>query len=166
MAVAGPTSIWNAEVIAALVTAVAALITFVAGKYLVWKSTNNAVMAEVHRLLIVIDKHTVFIDTLSSGLQGHPLILFGYSVYKKKLKDVGILKTSLVLPVIQFYGYVDFLNQLQAAQPKYQGNEAAFKAIYRKSLDTLLNDYSTAFTKEFHRMGIQFNRESHPLPPK
>jgi hypothetical protein len=52
---------------------------------------------------------------------------------------------------VTFYGYVGFINSLQAARPEYVAAEkkAEFDKMYLSTLTTFLKDYEHAFDRDF-----------------
>lgn len=115
------------------------------------KATRNAIMAEVKRLLDVIESHARWLKRPDVILSQHPLISFRYSVFPKHIKSVGILEPAVVANVVQFYGYVDFLNGLQATRSQYH-DQKLFERQYRRSLNNFLCTFRSAFTTHFNHL--------------
>jgi hypothetical protein len=108
-------------------------------------SANKAVLAEVKRLLEVIREHKHWYEK-NEHKHDSPLIPFSYVVYKKQVDTIGVLRGDLVADVVEFYGFVDFLNALQAARKDYK-DPAEFEAVYSKGLKDCDSRFFRAFNK-------------------
>ena len=87
-------------------------------------------------------------------MRPNPLIPFSHVVYTKQVANVGALKGSLVVRAVQFYGYLDFLNALQASRPQYiaAGKSPDFDQVYDGALKELLDTFGQAFANEFQKL--------------
>ncbi len=143
------------EVIAALVAFAGAIALFVYRKNREEKSINKSVLAEIKRLLDVIQRHKKWWEgRIQAKDTNYPLIPFSHVVYSKQVANVGALKGSLVVRAVQFYGYLDFLNALQASRPQYiaAGKSADFDQVYDGALKELLDTFGQAFADEFQKL--------------
>jgi hypothetical protein len=143
------------EVIAPLVTFAGAVALFVYRKNLEKTSINKAILAEIKRLVEVVERHQKWWEErIQAKDTNHPLILFSHAVYAKQVDNIGALQGSLVVRVVQFYGYLDFLNALQASRPHYiaakKSNE--FDHVYNGALKELLKNFGQAFASEFEKL--------------
>src|SRR5262245_16927809 len=89
------------------------------------RSMNTAVLAEVQRLLNVVERHREWWNNLDANARKtYPLIQFTYPIYKKQAKNIGRLRPTIAEKVAKFFGYLEFLNSLQATRPQYLAAEA------------------------------------------
>ena len=123
---------------AAIATGLFGLLGFFFTKYLERKSVSAALLAEVQRLLMVIAEHRGHWEKWMSEktTDRHPLIPFSCDVYKKHVINLGLVNPTYVGRVVQFYGYLNFVNSLQKTRAHYQQNSAseAFDNIYKGRL--------------------------------
>jgi len=147
----------NPVVIAACITLIGAVVVSWFQKRFEKESINKAVLAEVRRLLEVMKIHKRYWDGwVERREMYHPLIPFSHSVYTKQVQNVGVLKRDLVADVVQFYGYVDFLNALQKSRKCYvsAGKSDDFNSIYGSSLENSIGRYESTFGKQFIKLKI------------
>ena len=113
------------------------------------RSVNKAVMAEVGRLLEVIDRHHKFWKRCmdSNTTSHHPLIPFAHVVFDKQVKNVGVVRGNKVAAVVRFYGYVDYLNRFQALRTDYSENclSDEFNVMYIGIRERLLGMFRGRF---------------------
>jgi len=153
-------AIWGLDngVVAAALTVVGAVVAAIGGAIgSLWRksrereSIRNAILAEIKRLLDVIEGHLRWLQKEEVDLSKYPLIPFRYSIFPQNIKSIGILEPAVVANVVQFFGYVDFLNSLQAARSHY-ADPKAFERQYRRSLRNFLFTFQSAFTSHFERL--------------
>jgi hypothetical protein len=141
-----------------LIAAIIALSPFFGRKLLEKQSTNRAVLAEIKRLLTVVAEHRDFWQKCVENrtTDHHALIPFSHVVYDKQVKNVGAIKGRLVAQVVQFYGYVDYLNNFQALRKDYDaaGHSDEFNKMYTSALTRFLTDFDHAFRDAFKQMRI------------
>jgi len=119
--------------------------------------TNKAVLGEIRRLLIGIEEHRKWFEKLRpEERHRHPLIPFSYVVYKKQVGNIGSLESELVANAVQFYGYVEFLNSLQATRKEQRAED--FDGGYLAALRRCTSEFYEKFDKDFSKRGI-------PIPP-
>lgn len=139
----------------AIWVAVITLLSTAAGffwrKHLERRSINRAILAEIRRILIVARKHRDWwAKRIKEEDTNHPLIPFSHAVYSQQVANIGALTNRLVARAVTFYGYVGFINSLQAARPEYGAEKKAdFDQRYLGTLTTFLEDYEHAFDKDF-----------------
>jgi hypothetical protein len=157
--VAAPESIWSYvfRVVIPLVTIAGGFFTYFVRKYLEERSVNRAVLAEVNRLITAVRRHYDWWTPLTSR-HLHPLVRFSYAVYEQHVKNVGVLKKDLVGAVVQFYGYLQFINDLQAKRRRFE-NGANFEAVYTSSLKNFLELFEHRFDDEFKRQSWTLERQ-------
>jgi len=127
---------------------------FLYGKYLERKSTNIAVLAEIQRLLEVIKAHQEWWeDRVKAGNTNVPLIPFSTDVYQEQLKNIGLLDREFVARVVKFYGYLTFVNSLQASRPGHV-KSVDFDSTYSWALKTLRKVYDPAFEAAFKKFNM------------
>ncbi len=116
--------------------------------------TNKAILSEISRLLFVIDRHEKWWNgCIQSKNTNQPLIPFSTDVYREQVKKIGVIDDSVIVHVVKFYGYVSYLNALQALRTQY-ASQQAFEQQYLQSLQTLLSDYRSAFVAAFKKFGV------------
>ena len=146
--------LFNSAVWVALI----ALIPVFAASWFEKHSTNKAVLAEVYRLLKVVEQHRNFwqrcVDDHSTGRR--TLIRFSYSIYSKQIKKIGVIRPRIVASVVEFYGDIDFVNSYQALKDDAQktGHLDEFDKAYIQFLSRILDDFGPPFRREFERVGI------------
>lgn len=134
---------------AAFWVAVLGLISFVVRK--IWEdwSINKAVQAEIDRLMEVIRRHRDFWqECVANGTTSHhPLIPFRHVVYDKQVKNLGVIYGGKVDAVVRFYGYVDYLNDLQLLRKHYDNSEnsSEFNEMYIGTLSRMLGLFKSTF---------------------
>ena len=116
---------------------------------------NKAILAEVSRLLIVLNSHTVFWKhCIDSNKTNHfPLIPFTTDVYKQHVNKIGVINQLIIAHAVKFYGDVEFINALQKQRGNY-GNPLEFNCQYLNTLKTIVADYSKVFDAAFKKYGI------------
>ncbi|HYL68996.1 MAG TPA: hypothetical protein VEX69_07515 [Candidatus Limnocylindria bacterium] len=134
---------------------VAAVGVFFVGKYLDARSVNHAVLAEMKRIIEVVKKHQEWwTDKMKAKDTNFPLIPFSHAVYTTQVQNIGVLSGRLVVRAVQFYGYLDFLNALQASRPQFiaAGKPAEFDEMYGAVLGSFVRTYGRTFEKEFSKL--------------
>ena len=115
---------------------------------------NKAVLAEINRLLFVLDRHEKWWrGCIQSKNTSYPLIYFATDIYKEQTKKIGVIDESVIVHVVKFYGYVDYLNTLQSIRSQYTSS-AEFDKQYLESLETILADYREVFEAAFKKYEI------------
>lgn len=108
-------------------------------------SVNKAILAEAGRLLAIVEDHKDFWErrVADGTTDHHPFIPLSHVVYDTQVKNVGVIARGHVELVVRFYGYVEFINSLQALRKKYekQGNSDEFFDMYIRALGTLLRRF-------------------------
>lgn len=141
--------ITDATFLAAFITGVVALALYFFRNSRQDRSVNNAILAEIQRLLEVIERHRDFWDARvkDKTTDHHPLIPFAHIVYDKQVAQVGVVRGSKVSDVVRFYGYVDYLNKFQALRDFYDrtGNTDEFNTMYIGVLDRMLKMFRCTF---------------------
>jgi hypothetical protein len=142
----------------AVLTAILGLGSYFVQKAAEARSTNRAILAEINRLLTVVKEHHAFWERMvkSKTTSHHPLIPFSHVVYSGQVANVGVIHRKLVAEVVEFYGYVDYLNSLQALRGNYDaaGHEEEFNCMYLNSLERLLHDFEKVFENAVKEEGI------------
>ena len=142
----------------AIWVALIALIPVFAGKWLEKHSTNKAVMAEISRLLKVVELHRDFWQkcVADNSTDRRVLIPFTYRIYTNQIGNMGIIRSRIVAEVVEFYGDIDFVNAYQAMKDHAleTGYLEEFNAAYIGFLSNILEQFAPAFGKEFKRLNI------------
>jgi len=147
----------NAVIIASIITFWSGLILFFAKEQLKVRATNKAVLAEIQRLIAVIRRHEKWWRArIEANDTDHPLIPFSMPVYTSQLGTIGSLDSSIVAHVVEFFGYLSFVNDLQATRVRYMEKERSrdFDAMYLEALQRLLSSLPPQFEIFFLRYGI------------
>ena len=132
-------------VIAALIALAATLGASWYDKYAEKKTTNKAILAEIHRLLAVVREHVKWEKRRDPK---YPLIPFSTPVYTEHVKNIGWVHKDIVALVVKFYGYLGYINSLQGLRQQYISAED-FNTQYEKSLNRLLDDFDGKFDQRF-----------------
>src|SRR5437868_6404885 len=83
-------------------------------------TVTRAILAEISRLLAILPRHSEWWNVrCASGDITAPLIPFSTDVYDKLPDRLGHLKPRIVAAVVNFYGFVKFLNALQGTRGYY-----------------------------------------------
>jgi hypothetical protein len=141
-------------IIAALIALLGAVVVFLWGQVLEQRSLNRALIAEISRLVHVVRLHRDWWEKrVHEKDTDYPLIPFSHAVYSKQVKNIGALSESVVERAVKFYGYLDFINSLQAARPDYgQRKPGLFDEQYLTALNNCLDQFENAFDEEFKRL--------------
>jgi hypothetical protein len=98
---------------------------------------TRAVLAEVSRLLAILPRHKAWWqDCRAKGDTDLPLIAFSTDVYDKLSDRLGHLPPHIIATIVNFYGFVKFLNSIQKARPEYANAKKAadFAEFYASEL--------------------------------
>jgi hypothetical protein len=155
-------SFWDSDIIVALIGVVSGAIGFLIRYFIERsnksKSVNRALLSEVSRLIRVIKHHKPWWEKcIKEGNTDLPLINFSTEVYDIILKNWGDVDHLYAGEAASFYGYIKFLNRLQASRKKYPaGKESLFAGAYKDGLDALNKEYEEKFDKAFTRFQIKY----------
>jgi hypothetical protein len=141
-------------VLAAIIAAAVAVVGYAAKSWSDSRTVTIAILAEVQRLLQVIREHQAFWSSrMQAGTTATiPLIPFSTDVYDKQVASIGSVDSAQIAAIVKFYGYVKFLNALQARRLKHDPEE--FDAMYEGSLKRILKDYGHAFDDAYGSLGL------------
>lgn len=121
------------------------------------RSINTAFLAEVQRLIVVVRRHSTWWNELPRpGYEIHPLIPFTHPVYTTHSKNIGKLEPPVAGKVAKLYGYIQFLNALQATREQYlaSNNYGEFDKLYKDALKNFLEAFEDAFREDFAKRGL------------
>lgn len=135
------------QVVVPIITVVGGIVAYFLQRYLDDRSINKAILAEVNRLITAVRRHHDWWESLSEP-KAEPLIPFSYAVYKENVKNIGVLQRSLVGAVVQFYGYLQFINDVQSKRLRFK-KAADFEARYTSALKNFLDLFENRFDDEF-----------------
>jgi hypothetical protein len=138
-------------VIAALIAFAATLGASWYDKYAEKRTTNKAILAEIHRMLEVVRDH---IHWEGRRDPKYPLIPFSTPVYTAHVENIGWIHKDIVALVVKFYGYLGYINSLQSAREQYISAGKDFDKQYEDSLNKLLDDYRGKFDRRFEKYDI------------
>lgn len=145
-------------ILAALIAGLSAFILYLVRKVSEKRSINRAVLAEIKRLVFLIESHKKWWQWLVEEKKdtNYPLIPFSHVVYTEQIKNVGELSPSLIAKTVQFFGYVDFINALQKTREHYinAAKSAEFDQKYLEALQHCTGLYGKAFDRDFRKMQI------------
>jgi len=136
---------------AALIALTSAVFVFRRGESHEKKAANKAILAEIYRLIkVVLPNH---IQWPGRHDPKYPLIPFSTRVYDEHVKNIGSLDDDMVAPIVEFYGYLGYINSLQILRDQYKkhSNEREFEKQYDESLTRLLREFQTQFDQAFER---------------
>jgi hypothetical protein len=146
-----------ASVITALIAAAVALWSLWFQRRSERWAVNRAILAEISRLLDVINQHREWwIRQSAAGDTNLPLMPFTIDVYDKLAGNLGSLYPKVVVDVVRFYGYVRFVNNFQQSRSEHvaEGKGGEFDTAYGKLLKKLLDAFHDAFEAEFSRYRV------------
>lgn len=154
------------QVYAAIAAGLFGLLLFIFTKRLERQSVTKSLLAEIQRLLVVVEEHLghwrKWMEKRET--QKHPLIPFSCDVYAKHIENLGLADHEYVGLIVKFYGYLKFVNSLQKTQSKDWGlhgnNPESFDYVYEASLKRLVNDFGNAFDGAFMKYGLQTGLDS------
>lgn len=152
-------AVLSATVFAAVIGLIGSAVRYFRDRADERKRVTQAILGEIRRLLIAIKGHRQFwYEQLKSveERERFPLIPFSYLVYEEQSKDIGKVEKGLGARVVQFYGYVEYLNTLQSLR-KQHTDPKDFDEIYKTALDNCLKDFFGAFDEDLKKRSI-------PLP--
>jgi hypothetical protein len=107
-------------------------------------AVTRAVLAEVSRLLAVIPRHLAWWRACrAKDDMDLPLIAFSTDVYDKLSDRLGHLPPRIIATIVNFYGFVKFLNSIQKIRGRY--------AHAKRS-----NDFAELYASELAAVAIEF----------
>lgn len=129
------------------------------------QSINKALLSEISRLLKVLVRHKKWWDgCIKDGNTDLPLINFSTDVYNTLLKSWGEVNPSYAGNAVRFYGYVKFLNRLQATRVDHTNLKRSdekpngmkiFADTYQNALGELERDFKDKFTQAFAHFKVE-----------
>ncbi len=136
----------------AIFGAIAAVVKYFWDDHRERTAVQTALLVEVERLIWVIRNHRKW---FGAG-KPDPLVSFSTDCYDQQVKDIGKLTSPLAIKIVKFYGYVKFLNRMQAARDEYHkaGLDAAFNSLYVSQLAEFEDQFGAMFTSVFRAYGI------------
>lgn len=146
--------------IAIWVAIIGGLFSILAVFYKNWneeRRVNIAVFAELQRLITVIEEHRTWWEgRVKNNDTAFPLIAFLTPIFDQHGKNLGHIDTKVVAKVVKFYGYLKFINSLQAERPSYTaaGKSKEFDQQYLDVLTRISRDYKAEFNEVFQRHGL------------
>jgi hypothetical protein len=160
----------EATIYAAIATGLFGLLGFFFTKYLERKSVSTALLAEIRRLLVVVVEHRGHWDRwIEEGVtERHPLFPFSCDVYKKHISNLGLVNSRYVGLVVQFYGYLNFINSLQKARQEYResGDTEAFNNMYKAVLIRVEREFGQVFDTAFQQYGLASGSSGRQASPE
>lgn len=153
-----PDSTWSyiLQVVIPLITIAGGFLTYFIQRRSEDRAVNKAILAEVNRLITAVRRHYDWWGSLTARIS-EPLVPFSYAVYKQHVKNVGVLQSDLVGAVVQFYGYLEFINDIQIRRKRFE-KDADFEAIYTSALKNFLDLFEHRFDNEFKQHNWTFER--------
>jgi hypothetical protein len=117
-------------------------------------SINIAVLAELQRLLSVLEAHREW--RMKPENADLPLIPFSTPVFDEHEQDLGQMDSHVIAMVVQFYGAVKFINSLQGQRSNYieKGKSDEFDKQYLGTLNSILKRYKGQFKDMFRRYNL------------
>ena len=147
----------DVALLVAVVGGLFSVIVILVTKSLEKRSTNIAVLAEVQRLLSVLEGHKKWWEhCMGKHDTGYPLLAFTTPVFDLQAKHIGQIDRKLVAQIVRFYGYLKFVNALQVERENYKkaGKTSEFDKQYLTVLEKLWGDYKDAFNPAFLARGL------------
>ena len=141
--------------LAAVIAGIFTIIGLFFTKHMERRSVRTAIFAEIQRLLVVIASHEhkwqEWIDNKTTDKE--PLIPFSCDVYQKHIVNLGLISSKYVSKVVQFYGYVNFINSIQQHRNEYKVT-AEFDALYQSVLQNILKQFRDDLTAAISAHGL------------
>lgn len=139
------------QFITAILAFVGSVSMFFLGKHAEKRSVNIAILAEVHRLLMVIKSHKDWREKCVNSGRDVVLIPFSTDVYQSQVGNVGVIEREIVANIVRFYGYIEFLNRLQDNRGEYEKQDDldGFYKTYDGTLKTVIDTFSLSFDQAF-----------------
>jgi hypothetical protein len=142
---------------AAVITGGVTISVMLVTRLMASRSVNIAVLAEIQRLLKVLERHKAWWErSVKSGDTFLPLVAFSTPVFDQQVKTIGNVDRRVVAKVVAFYGYVKLINAIKSEKPKYFGkeNEEKFNIQYAEILTRVLHDFDGEFDDAFRSYGL------------
>jgi hypothetical protein len=114
------------------------------------QSANLAILAETYRLQNIIKRH---LDFWKANLGARPLLALTTPVFDVQLQNIGMVDRKVVANVVKFYGYIKFVNGVQAERMNFAAPEE-FNSLYTTVLTNLHNDFKDSFTSVYQKFGL------------
>jgi hypothetical protein len=154
-----------AAVIAATLTGVVTVFSLAFQRRQEKLTVTRAILAEVSRLLAILPRHLSWWDACQSqGDFGVPLIPFSTDVYDKLSDRLGHLHPTIVATVVNFYGFIKFLNAIQLTRAYYMQADrpADFVKFYSAELASVSGAFRPLFDEAFNSYGVR-SPEKQPI---
>lgn len=125
------------------------------------KSTTRAILSEISRLIGIIIGH---IDWWEKRMEENkkinlPLIEFSTEIFDDLKKDIPYLDLDLIQDVVEFYGYLKFINSYQKTKKEHLELRTLeqFNESYLGLIKTFKRKYGQPrFSGHFDRWGVKF----------
>lgn len=136
----------NLTVMTALVAPAVAVLTWAITRLLEARAIQQAVYAELVRLLGVVKSHQqVVLAWRSERVHDQPLVHFSTDVFDANKEAIGRLDRALVAEVVMAYGWIRFLNALQDARADYRS--ISTESTHKSGDDEFIKVYLDALAK-------------------
>lgn len=136
----------NLAVITALAAPAVAVLIWAITRFLETRAIQQAVYAELVRLLGVVKSHQqVILAWRAEEIHDQPVVPFSTDVFDANKQAIGRLDRALVAEVVMAYGWIRFLNALQEARDDYRSMST--EAIPKTADDEFIKVYLDALEK-------------------
>ncbi len=105
-------------------------------------NVSRALLIEVHLVNEAICKRLKWLSSFTPGTWLPPLIEIAAPTYDKLRERIGFVDADLGQAIVEFHGYIHFINRLQNVKPDYEshGLEKEFLVQYLKVLEDHLRE--------------------------
>jgi hypothetical protein len=145
------------SILGALVAAAVTLFSLWFQRHQEKLAVTRAVLAEVSRLLAILPRHEAWWQACrAKGDTELPLIAFSTDVYDKLSDRLGHLHPRIIATVVNFYGFVKFLNSIQKTRPKYAHAKRLddFAEFYASELAGVATEFRPLLEEAFLKYSV------------
>lgn len=120
---------------------------------------TRALLTEVHAMNVVVGLRFDFWKSVKCETRLPPLVLVATDVYDHHVDKIGILDKDVTQDIVEFYGYIRFINEFQKTKDEYEnsGLRQEFYARYCKTLsEQLAKRGDKVFSKYYERYELSW----------
>jgi hypothetical protein len=144
----------DSTLLAAIIAFISSIVIYLYQKWDSRVTLNRALLTEIARMLSVLDSHyRYWLDALKTDASDQPLIPFFIDVYEKTAGNMGDLDREYAMVIVEFYGFIRYLNNLQEARDNFTDSDE-FNKRYTETLAKVLSRYSEKFNRAFFKYNV------------
>jgi len=121
------------------------------------RNITRALLTEIRRINDVITSHEQWWKNRGSQAPLPPLVPIATNTYNNLAKQIALVDERAAPAIVEFYGYVYFINELQKKKRDYEKKNVPheFYALYAEALHRHLQRYGNhLFQRHYRRYGL------------